>query len=127
MVCMRSVYHIAVETNSTFPTAQYATTAARMVGAYQVALADAGNLALCTQFAELTRAEIEVDVRQYTDEPETTIIASCFLDLEADRKVPFDKNKFTGLFRAEVPFGVKVSKRAVPKEELLEDFREPEA
>jgi len=63
----------------------------------------------------LSQARVVVEI---TQSESSTIVARAIVQSNTPKKMAFDKNLFTTMVRAELPFPVVISKRAVPKEEL---------
>lgn len=112
---MRSTYFITVSTEEATQ-ADYTSTAGALVSALQKVLTDAELLCTLTKCGDLTDATTDVEVKW--QEP-STVVARALIELHAEvPKLPLDKNRLTTALKAELPFAVKVAKRAVPNEEL---------
>jgi predicted GNAT family acetyltransferase len=115
---MKSAYYITIETlrEETVP---YETLAGDLVAALHATLTDGAKYArIMKARSEVTDAWVEVEV---TEQDEKCVLAHTLLAGEADEKMTFDKTLFTKLVRAELQgkYSIKVTKRAVEKEELL--------
>lgn len=95
---------------------EYPKESAQLVAALNDILGDTPTLKKLTHTKHTSRASVEVEVNQTTPEE---ITALCVVDVEANEKATFDKNGFTALMRGALPHvALKVSKRAIAKEEL---------
>lgn len=113
----RSAFYISLLTDPT-PTAEYTLTANSLVEALASTLGDQETLLRLLKTKTLARATVEVEVRQTEPKAVAPIVASAVLDLDAASKVNFDKNSFSAMIREALDFPVKISKRAIGKEEL---------
>jgi hypothetical protein len=95
---------------------EYPKESAQLVAALNDVLGDMPTFKKLTNTKQTSRASVEVEVSQTTPEE---ITALCVVYVEAKEKATFDKNGFTALLRGALPHvALKVSKRAIAKEEL---------
>lgn len=113
----RSAFYISILTDAT-PTVDYTLTANLLVEALASTLGDDETLLKLIKSKSFSRATVEVEVRQTEQKAVAPIIASAIVDVDTPGKVNFDKNSFSAMIRDALGFPVKISKRAIGKEEL---------
>ena len=70
------------------------------------------------KFAHEPRCEVEVMASANDGDSKFTVQAVAILQANSPKPWTLDKNKLTALFKAELPFAFKLTKRAVDKAEL---------
>lgn len=113
-----SAYYVTLTTAEGFDTADYAHTANTLITALHATLGDPMVLRQVLHCPDLSSARVEVEVMQCEPASFSPVTARAIVRVESPKKLTFDKNTFSTLVRAELPFPVAISKRAVPKEEL---------
>lgn len=116
---MSSAFFVTLETRESFDVDQYLEAAGQISNALHATLGDLPKLRSISKSPDLANPRVEVEITQSTPTPSAPITARAVV--HADGKWSFDKNAFTSMVRAELPFPVAVSKRMVPKEELPEE------
>lgn len=109
-----SAYFVSVTTRESYSSTDYTHTAGMLTVALQRSLADPHKIRSITHTSNLSGVRVEVEVAQL--EPESLlcpIIARCAVQADCPERFGFDKTMFTNMVRAELPFNVAVSKRAV--------------
>lgn len=104
-------YLVCVETTGSVAVADYSDAARTMVEALQT-LTDEEIFKQITNGAETTDARIEAEVAQ--DKQTGVLQAHLAVQMHAEKRPPLDKNKILGALKPHLPFGIKVTKRAVP-------------
>ena len=112
---MQHAYFVSVETRRPFAKDVYADIAGQLANALQTILGDLETLRLITHTPTLTEAHVEVEISQI--DPTATVIARVVVRGTAP-KMSFDKTKFTIRVKDILPFAVKISKQAIPQEDL---------
>ena len=111
---MQHAYFVSLETKRPFAVDTYADISDQLANALQTILGDLETLRLITHTPTLTDAHVEVEI---SHEPATTVIARVVVRGTAP-KMSFDKTKFTIRVKDLLPFAVKISKQAIPQEDL---------
>ena len=112
-------YFVTLETIQVFTTEEYTQVAGQLSNALQATLGDATKIRGYVHTDELSDTRVEVEITQSEPAPSSTITARAVVQTEAPERVGFDKNLFSSAVRVELPFPVKIYKRAVSKDEQL--------
>ena len=112
-------YFVTLQTRENFPSHDYAQAAGTLTNALQATLGNPAVLRSVLRSSEITDPRVEVEISQAEPGPASPIVAHCVVQVESPTKLVFDKNLFTTMVSAELPFPVKISKRAVSKDEHL--------
>lgn len=117
MTPIRTAYFVTIVTNDSFPVELYQHNAGLIVNTLQDVLGDPDSLetVIHTPESQYHTAHIEVEVKQVELEPVSQIVCRTVVEIEAEQKVKFDKNAFTKIVRARLPFSVKVQKQEIPR------------
>ena len=110
-----SAYFVTLETRDSVPNTDYARVAGTLTNALHMTLGDINKLCLVMHSVEFSDPRVEVEITQSVP----AAIARCVVYAESTTKLTFDKNLFSTMVCAELPFPVKISKRAVSKDELI--------
>lgn len=113
---MTTAYLVTLETRDAFSTDAYLDAAGQLSNALFATLGTHEKLCLCAKVDSLESPRVEVEIAQSEPKESASIIARAIV--RNDAKMTFDKNTFSAMVRAELPFQVNVSKRMVPKEDL---------
>ena len=106
-----SAYYVTLETRHPCAVDTYADVAGALSNALHATLGDYTKLASLTRAKDLHNAKVEVEVAQSESSETATVIARAIVQVDASDKVAFDKNMFTSMMRAALPFPVSISKR----------------
>ena len=112
-------YFVNLETRHPFDVSEYALIAGQMSMVLQRTLGDLATLCELTRTTSLTDCRVEVEIAQCVPEPNSPIVAQAIVKMTTSDKVTFDKIKFTKMVRDSLPFAVKITKQAVPPEDIL--------
>ena len=117
-----SAFYITLATEQSVPVSDYTATTGQIVQAFYTALGTHAKFVELTHTSEHTDLRVELEVIQEFAAAESPILAHAVVqgtNHVGKKKLQFDKAQFSELLRELLPFPVKVSKRAVPKEEML--------
>ena len=107
-----STYFITLETRDPFDTSRYDSVAGSLANALQAVLGDAANLEKVIHTPNFSDARVEVEIAQRDRTQNSHVGAHTVLQAEAPKRFGFDKNIFSNMIRAELPFAVSVHKRS---------------
>ena len=111
-------YFVTLETRHPFDPDAYTIAAGELCNTLQSTLGDCAKLRTITRTPSLTDARVEVEIAQREPEPESPIVARAIVKAFTANKMPFDKNVFTKMVKDLLSFPVKITKQAIPQEEL---------
>jgi hypothetical protein len=114
----QQAFFVTLETRHPFDADGYAQIAGQLANVLCTTLGDITTLGDVTHVSDLSDARVEVEIAQTAPEPTSPIAARAILTATTAEKMSFDKNKFTKMVRDLLPFPVKITKQAVPQEEL---------
>lgn len=112
-----SAYFITLQTRDEFTAPEYGQATGHLTNVLHATLGDPTKLRSLMHATEITDPRVEVDISQSQPSETAQITARCVVQADAPSKLSFDKSLFTSMVRAELPFPVTVSKRAVSKDE----------
>ena len=120
---MLYAYYVTLETRHHILTDDYGPCAGQMSNALYSTLGDFAKLQSLTKCPTLTDARVEVEISQTDPSPDSSPIAArAVVRATAPDKMSFDKNMFTKMVRDVLPIPVKITKQAVPQEDLAPSF-----
>lgn len=123
----KSAYFVTLQTRDSFETTEYAEVAGKLCNALSATLGDTSKLCSIVHSTEIEEPRVEVEIMQSEPAATAPVVARCVVQAESSAKLAFDKNLFSSMVCAELPFTVKITKRAVSKDELLVLADEPPA
>ena len=108
---MKSAFFIAVHTQQKYSPEDYAAGAGELVSLFEQVFNDAVSIKALTKDAPISACSTELEVSHDAGE----LVGKCVIEIESEQRVPLDKPKLSGTFKALSPWPeLKIEKRAVP-------------
>lgn len=112
-------YFVTLETRDSFDADAYTRVAGQLTNAFQASLGNMDTFRSVTHCADAADARVEIEVSQAdASNPSSPVVARAIVQAHTAGKMAFDKSMFTSIVREMLPFGVAISKRAVPPEDM---------